>query len=131
MKKKIIKIEGVASPPAPFNHVVKAGGFLFFSSQLSADIRTNEIVPGSVLEQTRRALENLKFLLEASGGKMDDIVKVVVYLRDVKDFDEMNGVYREYFEPGEEPTRVTVQAPSPIESIAVEIEAIAVANVAE
>jgi 2-iminobutanoate/2-iminopropanoate deaminase len=128
MKKEIIKIEGVASPSAPFNHVIKANGFLFFTSQLSADIKTGEILPGSVSKQTRRALDNLKFLLESSGGKMEDIVKVVVYLRDVKDFDEMNAVYREYFEPGEEPTRVTVQAPSPIESIAVEIEAIAVAE---
>lgn len=128
MKKEIIKIEGVASPSAPFNHVVKANGFLFITSQLSANIKTGEILPGSVSEQTRRALENLKFLLESSGGKMEDIVKVVVYLKDVKDFDEMNAVYREYFEPGEEPARVTIQAPSPIESIAVEIEAIAVAT---
>jgi 2-iminobutanoate/2-iminopropanoate deaminase len=58
---------------------------------------------------------------------MDDIVKVVIYLRNTKDFEEMNSVYREFFEPGQEPTRVTIQSPSPIESIDVEIEAIAVA----
>lgn len=127
MKKEIIRIEGIASPDVPFNHVVKAGGFLFFSSQLSVDLKTNEILPGSVSEQTRKALENLQFLLESSGGTMEDIVKVVIYLRDNKDFAEMNGVYREFFEPGHEPTRVTIQSPSPIESIDVEIEAIAVA----
>jgi 2-iminobutanoate/2-iminopropanoate deaminase len=128
MKKEIIRIEGITSPNVPFNHVIKAGGLLFFSSQLSMDLKTNEILPGSVSEQTRKALENLKFLLESSGGTMEDIVKVVVYLRDNKDFEEMNEVYREFFEPGREPTRVTIQSPSPIESIDVEIEAIAVAR---
>jgi 2-iminobutanoate/2-iminopropanoate deaminase len=127
MKKEIIRIDGIASPDVPFNHVIRAGGFLFFSSQLSMDLKTNEILPGSVADQTRKALENLKFLLESSGGTMDGIVKVVVYLRDTKDFKEMNSVYREFFAPGREPTRVTIQSPSPIDSIDVEIEAIAVA----
>lgn len=127
MKKEILTPKGVARPAGPFNHVVKAGGFLFLTSQLSADLKTGEIVPGSVPEQTRRALENMKFLIESAGGKMEDVVKVVVYLKAVKDFDEMNEVYCKYFKPGQEPARVTVQALSPIKSIDVEIEAIAVA----
>ncbi len=127
MKKEVLDFGSLARPTGPFNHVVKASGFLFLTSQLSADLKTGEILPGGISEQTRRALENMKLLIESSGGKMEDVVKVVVYLRDVKDFDEMNEVYREYFPPGQEPARVTVQALSPIESIDVEIEAIAVA----
>ena len=128
MKKEVVGIDGIAPPMEPFNHVIRAGGLLFFTSQLSVDLKTNEIVPGSVSEQTRRALENLKFLVESCGGTMDDIVKVVIYLRDNKDFAEMNCVYRQFFEPGREPARVTIQSFSPIDSIDVEIEAIAVAR---
>jgi 2-iminobutanoate/2-iminopropanoate deaminase len=127
MKKEIIRIKDLAPAPAPFNHVVKAGGFLFFSSQLSVDLRTNEILPGAIADQTRQALENLKFLLESAGGTMEDIVKIVIYLRDTGDFYEINNVYREYFESGREPARVTIQAPSPIQSIDIEIDAIAIA----
>ena len=127
MKKEIIDVRGVAPSAGPFNHVVRAGGLLFLSSQLSANLHTNEILPGSISEQTRKALENLKFLLESSGGNMENVVKVVVYLKDIKDFDEMNSVYREYFASGREPARVTIQARSPIEAIDIEIEAIAVA----
>jgi 2-iminobutanoate/2-iminopropanoate deaminase len=127
MKKEIINVRGIAPSAGPFNHVVRAGGFLFLTSQLSVDLHTNEILPGSISEQTRKALGNLKFLLESSGGDMGDVVKVVVYLKDIKDFDEMNSVYREYFVSGQEPARVTIQARSPIESIDIEIEAIAVA----
>jgi 2-iminobutanoate/2-iminopropanoate deaminase len=125
MKKEIIKIKGIQQPDAPFNHVVRAGNLLFLSSQLSADLKTNVILEGNVIEQTRQALENIKFLLETSGASMNDIVKVVIYMREIKDFNQMNRVYREYFKKGQEPARVTIQAVSPIENIAIEIEVIA------
>ena len=126
MKKEIIRIEDVAKPPGPFNHVISAGGFLFLTSQLSADLKTNKIIPGDISEQTKRALENIKFLLEKAGCGMEDIVKVIVYMKDIKDFDKMNEVYREYFESGQEPARVTIQALSPIKSVDIEIEVIAI-----
>lgn len=126
MKKEIIKIKGIAAPPSPFNHVVKAGNFIFLSSQLSADLKLHKILGGKIHEQTKQALENVKFLLESAGSSMDDVVKVVIYMRDVKrDFNAMNEVYRKYFKDGEEPARVTVQAMSPIDKIDIEIEAVA------
>jgi len=79
-------------------------------------------------EQTRNALNNVKFLMQASGGTMKDIVKVVIYMRDLSKFGEMDAVYREYFEEGEEPARVTVQAPSPVEKVDVEVEVTAVVS---
>lgn len=126
MEKEIINIDGVAKPQGPFNHIVKAGGFLFITSQLSADLKTNKIIEGNIAEQTKKALENLKFLIESAGGKMEDIIKVSVYMKDIKDFDKMNDVYRKYFKEGQEPARVTVQAISPIKNIDIEIEAIAI-----
>ena len=125
MKKEIIKINGIKNPIAPFNHVVKAGNLLFLSSQLSADLKTNKILEGGIIEQTRQTLENIKFLLKSSGASMNDILKVVVYMKDIKDFVLMNRVYREYFKKGQEPARVTIQAISPIENINIEIEVIA------
>jgi 2-iminobutanoate/2-iminopropanoate deaminase len=79
-------------------------------------------------EQTRNALNNVKFLMQASGGTMKDVVKVVIYMRDPSKFGEMDAVYREYFEEGEEPARVTVQAPSPVEKVDVEVEVTAVVS---
>ena len=128
MKKEIIVIDGVPKPESPFNHVVKAGGFLFLTSQLSCDLKNNRIIGGTMEEQTRRALDNIKFLLLASGATMSDVVKVVIYMRDLGKFREMNAVYKEYFVEGEEPARVTIQAPSPIEEIDIEIEVIATAS---
>ena len=127
MKKEIINIKGIIAPPSPFNHVVKVGNFIFLSSQLSADLKIHKILGGDIRKQTRQALENIKFLLKSAGSSMDDIIKCVIYMRDVKkDFNAMNEVYREYFKEGGEPARVTVQALSPIDKIDIEIEATAI-----
>jgi len=127
MKKEIIQVKGIIAPPSPFNHVVKAGNFIFLSSQLSADLKVHKIIGGNISEQTKQALENIKFLLNSAGSSMDNIVKIVIYMKDVKnDFNAMNEVYRKYFKKGEEPARVTVQALSPIEKIDIEIEATAI-----
>jgi 2-iminobutanoate/2-iminopropanoate deaminase len=125
MNKEIIKIKGIKTPKAPFNHIVKASNFLFLSSQLSADLKTNKILGGDIITQTRNTMENIKFLLDNCNATMEDIIKVVIYLRDTNDFDKMNQVYRKYFIKGQEPARVAIQAPSPIKNIDIEIEVIA------
>ncbi|MEK7786148.1 MAG: RidA family protein [Chloroflexota bacterium] len=126
MKKEIIIVPGIHSPETSFNHIVRAGDFLFLTSQLSADLRTGKILGGDIISQTRQALENVRLLLTSSGATMDDIVKVIIYLRDVNDRHKVNQVYCEYFTKGQEPAKVTVQAPSPIEGIDIEIEVTAV-----
>ena len=126
MKKQVIKLDGIITPPTPFNNAVKAGNFIFLSSQLSVDLKTHKIIEGDIRKQTRQALENIKFLLESAGSSMDNIVRCVIYMKNVKkDFKAMNEVYRKYFKKGEEPARVTVQALSPLDKIDIEIEVIA------
>jgi len=81
---------------------------------------------GDIKEQTRRAMDNIKFLLESSGSSMNDIVKIVIYMRDPKYRKEINEVYACYFEEGTEPAKVSIQAPSPMPGIDIEIEATAI-----
>jgi 2-iminobutanoate/2-iminopropanoate deaminase len=127
MKKQVVKLDGIIAPPSPFSHAVKAGNFIFLSSQLSADLKVHKILGGDIRKQTKQALENIKFLLKSAGSSMDNIVKCVIYMRDVKkDFEVMNEVYREYFKKGDEPARVTIQALSPLDNIDIEIEATAI-----
>jgi 2-iminobutanoate/2-iminopropanoate deaminase len=122
MKHEVIRIPGVKTAGLPFNHIVKAGDILYLTSQISCDLQTGLIIPGDVATQTRRAMENIKQLLSNAGSSLEHVIRVHVYMRDVSKFGEMNRVYREYFRKSEEPARVTVQAPSPIEGIDIEIE---------
>ena len=122
MKKEVVILPGVKKPDSPFNHVVKAGNFLFLTSQLSTDLKTGKIIRGNIKDQTEQALENIKTLLESCGTNMDNILKAVVYLRNLDDFEEMNNIYSHYFRKGHEPARVTIQASSPIKTVDIEIE---------
>ncbi len=126
MKKEVMNIQGVKKPSSPFNHVVKAGNTVFLTSQLSSDLAAGEIVKGNIGQQTKRAMENIKFLLEKCDCVMDDIVKVVIYLKNINDLEKVNSIYGQYFSEGQEPARVTIQAVSPIKGIDIEIEAVAV-----
>lgn len=126
MKKQIVELSEVKKPSTGFNHVVRAGDFIFLSSQLSADLKTGKIIKGTIGEQTKRAMENIKYLLSQCGCVMDDIVKIVIYFRSVEDRKEINEIYKQYFTPGKEPAKISVQASSPIHGIDIEIEAIAI-----
>ena len=79
-----------------------------------------------VIEQLATINQQL-YLLENSNSSLNNILKVVIYMRNIAEFDKMNNVYKDYFR-SEEPARVTVQSPSPIEGIDIEIEVVALTN---
>lgn len=88
---------------------VAYNGMLFLSGQASVDFATSRFVLGSVEEETRRTLDNIKAIVETAGGTMDDALKSTVHLKDIKDFNKFNEVYATYF-TGIKPARTTVQS---------------------
>ena len=113
------------APPAqgPYSQAVAAGNFVFVAGQIPLDPE-GQLVPGDIVVQTIRVLENLKAILKAAGLCLADVVKTTVYLADMGDFAEMNRVYAEYF-PVSPPARVTIQVAALPRGAAVEIEAVA------
>lgn len=100
------------SPPqaGPYSLGVKAEGkFLFVSGQGPWDPKTGKFERGTIAEQTRLTLENIRRVVEASGGKMENAVSARVYLQPLDDetFKSMNGVYQEYWGK-DKPVRTTV-----------------------
>jgi 2-iminobutanoate/2-iminopropanoate deaminase len=77
---------------------------------------------GDIASETRRTLQNIQAILEAAGSSLRDVVRVGVFLADIKDFDAMNAVYSEFFSQ-DPPARTTVGAQLP--KIKVEIDCIA------
>jgi 2-iminobutanoate/2-iminopropanoate deaminase len=77
---------------------------------------------GDVRSETRRTLQNIRAILEAAGSSLRNVVRVGVFLADMKDFDGMNAVYREFFTE-DPPARTTVGAQ--LSKIKVEIDCIA------
>jgi len=88
---------------------------------------TGELIGANIEEQTARAIENLKAVLEAAGTGLDNVVKTTVYLADMNDFSMMNEVYARYFTGEKLPSRSAVQAAALPKGALVEIEAVALA----
>lgn len=106
-----------------YSDAVLVDGFLFVSGQASVDFSTSQFVLGTIEEETKRTLDNIKAIVEAAGATMNNIVKCTVHLTDIKEFDRYNEVYSSYFTQIK-PARITVQSIL-AEGIKVEIDCIA------
>ncbi|AEH24885.1 RidA family protein [Pyrococcus yayanosii] len=122
--KEVIFTKKAPKPIGPYSQAVKVGSFLFISGQIPIDPETGKLVKGDIKAQTRRVLENIRAIVEAAGGSLEDIVKVTVYLRDLDDFQAMNEVYAEFFSSSK-PARAVVEVSRLPKDVAIEVEAIA------
>jgi 2-iminobutanoate/2-iminopropanoate deaminase len=116
-----------AAPQAigPYSQAVRAGQWLFCSGQIGLDPTTGEIVPGGVVAEAGRVLENLRAVLAAAGGSLDDVVRTTIYLVDLADFGRVNEIYAQFFN-APFPARATVGVAALPRAARVEIDAIAV-----
>jgi len=108
----------------PYNPGIKVGNLLFVSGQGSAQPATD------IQEQTLAALTNIKKIVEAAGCKISNIVNTTVFLKNIKEFSIMNGIYKKFFNDNGVsefyPTRTTVEVSNlPLASMLIEISAIA------
>nr|MBI1232426.1 RidA family protein [Cytophagales bacterium] len=105
-----------------YSDAVLVDGFLFVSGQAAVDFETSRFVLGTIEEETRRTLDNIKAIVEEAGATMDHVVKCTVHLADIAEFDRYNQVYATYFTQIK-PARTTVQSVL-AEGIKVEIDCI-------
>ena len=120
--RKVIRTSEGPQPRGPYSQAIVADGFVFVAGQGAVNPSTNELELGEVRSETRRVLQNIRAILEAAGSSLHDVVRVGVFLADMKDFDAMNEVYGEFFTE-DQPARTTVGAQLP--RIKVEIDCIA------
>lgn len=117
----------VATGKAPkaigsYSQAIKSNGFVFTSGQIALD-KNGVLVEGGIREQTERVIKNLSEILVAAGSSLEKVVKVTVFLSDIKDFAEMDEVYAQYFTT--RPARSTVAVRTLPKNVLVEIEAVA------
>ena len=122
--KDIVLTDKGPKPIGPYSQAVKSNGFLFASGQVALDPRTNEFIGGDIRQQTERAMENIKAVVEAAGSNLHHVVKSTVFLKDMNDFAAMNEAYGKYFAAAP-PARSTVQVARLPKDALVEIEVIA------
>jgi 2-iminobutanoate/2-iminopropanoate deaminase len=120
--RRVIQTTDAPRPKGPYSQAIVTGGLVFVAGQGAVNPLTQEFELGDVRSETRQTLKNIKAILESAGSTLRDVVRVGVFLSDMKDFEAMNEVYSEFF--GENPpARTTVGAVLP--KIKVEIDCIA------
>lgn len=80
----------------PFSAAVRVGDVLYLSGQIGTD-STGSLVAGGIEAETRQTMENIRVVVEQNGSSMDRVVKCLVMLADMKEWEAMNRVYVTYF----------------------------------
>ena len=123
--KKVKKTNKAPLPIGPYNQAVAAGKLIYTAGQIAIDPKTNSICYGSVSEQTRIILGNIKIILEEAGSSLKNVIKTTVYLKSMDDFQSMSTVYAQFFEEKTAPARSTIEVARLPKDVLVEIEAVA------
>lgn len=96
MSKSIIQTQGAPAAIGTYSQAVKVGNTVYLSGQIGLDPFSMTMVDG-IEAQVHRVFTNLKAVTEASGGSLNDIVKLNVSLTDLSHFALVNTIMAEYF----------------------------------
>ena len=94
-------------PDMPFSRGIAVGNMLFVAGHAGYD-DNGKLRPGGIGPETQSALEHIKQVVEAAGFQMSDVVSTTVYLADIKEWGDMNKVYKTFF-PEPRPARAAIQ----------------------
>lgn len=124
-RRQVIVPRGVT--PAPFySPAVRTGELIFFSGVIGTR-QGGGLAAGGIEGETRQALENLERVMNAANVRRADVVKCTVFLADIRDYDAMNAIYRDFFR-SDPPARTTVGVAGLPAGARVEIECIGAAR---
>ena len=131
-----INSERAPEPVGPYPHARRVGNLLFLSG-VGPRKRGSKEIPGVVLDENKRiisynleeqchaAFQNVRYILEASGSRWENLVDVTVFLTNMKgDFPVFNKIYSDYFKENQ-PCRTTVEVNALPTPIAIELKCIA------
>lgn len=122
-ERKVINPGAQGAGPYSPGIMVDSDDLIFTSGQLGLDAAGK--LPEGIEAQTKQALNNVKAVVEAAGSSMDKLVKVTIYMTDIKDYGTVNAIYKTYFTK-DFPARTALQVANlPLGGL-IEIEAIAV-----
>ena len=125
MTRTVIKTDKAPQAIGTYSQAVKTGNTVYLAGQIPLVPETMALVDGDMRAQIRRVFENLVAVAKASGGSLQDVVKLNVYLTDLGHFQLVNEVMAQYFrEPY--PARAAVGVAALPKGAAVEMDAIMV-----
>ena len=123
--KRVIETDLAPAAIGPYSQAIEANGFLFTSGVIPIIPATGELAEGGIEAQAEQALSNLAALIKASGADIENVVKTVVYIKNMDDFAKVNEIYSRYFQK-ECPARSCVEVARLPKDVLIEIEAVVI-----
>tara|TARA_B000000475_G_scaffold220739_1_gene183845 strand:+ start:306 stop:686 length:381 start_codon:yes stop_codon:yes gene_type:complete len=124
--KKAINTNKAPLPVGPYNQAVMIKNTLYISGQVALNPTNNELIQGSIDEESHQIMKNIESILKEAGLDFKNVVRSKIYLTDMSNFSKVNEVYGSYFEKGHEPARTTIEVSGLPLGVDVEIDMIAV-----
>jgi reactive intermediate/imine deaminase len=125
MARTVIQPPDMADPRPRYSHGWRVGNTVYVAGQLALDKDGNLVGPNDIRAQTRRIFENMRRVLETGGASLGDIVKITVFVTDIR-YREPYGEVRSEFFGANPPASTLVQIGSlAIPGALIEIEAVA------
>lgn len=123
--KVAIETDDAPKPIGPYSQAIKVGELLFLAGQIGLDPLTQKLAGPTTGEQAAQALHNIETILQYSGSSLGQVVRMVVYLVDLKDMPLINELMAEkfFYQP---PARTTIQVAALPAGARVEMEATAI-----
>ncbi len=128
MIRRTLRSDRLAPPSGVFVHGVSVSGarMVYVSGMLARDSSGKIVGPGDIRAQTHQCLRNIQTVLEMEGGRLEHIVKVTVFIRNMDDFKAIHEVRIQYFSGDGVPASTMVEISRFTEPDAlIEIEAVA------
>lgn len=123
MPKIAINTNNAPSAIGTYSQAIVSGELVFISGQIPFDPQSNAKVEGDRTAQIHRTFQNLANVAESSGSSLDNCLKLTIFLLDLKDFDMINTIMKEFFSKPY-PARSVVEVKSLPKSVPIEVDAI-------
>ncbi|RLB28725.1 MAG: reactive intermediate/imine deaminase [Deltaproteobacteria bacterium] len=123
-EKKAFQTDKAAITGGPYSQAIIYNGLIYISGQGPINTQTNQVLLGTIEEESELALENIRIIVEEAGSSLNKVLQVRVYLLDIKEYSRFNEVYKKYFQK-DPPARTCIEAGKLPFGIRVEIDAIA------
>ncbi|MFZ2352798.1 Rid family detoxifying hydrolase [Paucilactobacillus nenjiangensis] len=94
---EVIETKNAPAALGPYSQAIKVGNTLYGSGQVGIDPETGKLVGSDIESQTKQVFDNIAAVVAHAGFTRNDIVKTVIFLDDVNQFDKVNELYADFF----------------------------------
>ena len=93
-EKKALETNKAAIPGGPYSQAIIYNGIIYLSGQGPIDSQTNQVVHGTIEQETELSMENIRIILEESGSSLSKVLQINAYLLNIREYGRFNEVYK-------------------------------------